>query len=372
VRFLLVCLLFLSFNASAVTVTDLYQVKVPVGDQQETSRKLGMRQAFQQVLIKISGHQDVLNNPILAAANERAENYVQGFSYQQDGFDEQIYLQAWFSKTLIIPLMKKAHAPIWGENRPLLLNWLALEVPQTSQVETDSTRDFINKVNAAAKKDVDSGKSAHLILRGQRQLVSEQVSQWQKPFEQVFSDLGLPTMWPLADLEDQTNLSVNQLWWLLSDPINLASQRYQADANLAGKLQQGEDGIWLYDGVLFHAGIKKTISVTADSPKAVLAQAAASVSYYFADQFAIKSDPMNGRLGVRISISNVKNFTAYSQVLTYLKSITGVRLVEVGQINQESVQLYLNLEGSWDKVQRIINLDDKLTTLQDKEFKWTQ
>lgn len=371
-RFLIVCLLFISFNASAVTVNDLYQVKVPVDDQQEISRKLGIRQAFHQVLIKISGHQDVITNPLLATANDNAENYVQGFSYQQDGYDEQVYLQVWFSKTLIIPLMKKAHAPIWGENRPLLLNWLAIEVPQESPLETASTTEFINKVSNAAQGASEPGNSASSILRGQRQLVSEQVLQWQKPFEQVFSDLGLPTLWPLADLEDQSNLSVNQLWWLLSDPINLASQRYQADANLAGKLQQGEEGAWLYDGILFHAGIKETISVTADSPKEALALAAANISYYFADQFAIKSDPMNGRLGVRVSISDVKNFTAYSQVLTYLKSITGVRLVEVGQVNKENIQLYLTLEGSWDKVQRIINLDDKLTTVKDKEFKWTQ
>lgn len=372
VRFLILCLFLLSFNASAVTVSDLYQVKVPVNDQQDISRKLGMEQAFEQLLVKISGHQDVLGNPILAAAKKNSESYMQGYSYQQDGFDQQIYLQAWFSKSLIIPLMKKAHAPIWGENRPLLLNWLMLELPQISDLETASTTEFIEKVNQTAVQNTDSTNSESVISRGQRQLVSEQVPQWKASFEQVFSDVGLPTLWPLADLEDQTMVSLNQLWWLISDPIEQASQRYQTDATLAGKLSQVEDGSWQYDGLLFHSGMKKTISANADSPMSALILATSDVSYYFADQFAIKPDAVDDRSGVRITVNNVKNFTDYSQVLAYLKSITGVRLIEVAQVNKDSLQLYLSLEGKWDKVQRIISLDDKLSTLQEKEFKWTR
>lgn len=371
-RFLIVCLLFLSFNAAAVTVTDLYQVKVPVDDQQQTSRQLGMRQAFQQVLIKISGHQNVLDNPTLAAASQNAEYYVQSFSYHQDGFDGQTYLETWFSKTLIIPLMKKAHAPIWGENRPLLLNWLMIEVPSSSSVEHPDTTALINKINQAAQVGANSGNQADLIRRGQRQLISGQTLHWQQAFERVFTDFGLPTLWPMVDLEDQNSLPLNKLWWLLSDPIYQASLRYQTDSTLAGKLYQDANGAWQYDGLLFHAGHKQSITAQGESPVATLTSATASVSYYFAEQFAIKSDPMNGRSGVLIAVKKINDFTDYSQVIAYLKSITGVRLVEVGQVNKDTLQLYLNLEGSWDKVQRIINLDDKLSMLQEKEFEWTR
>ena len=81
---------------------------------------------------------------------------------------------------------------------------------------------------------------------------------------------------------------------------------------------------------------------------------------------------MNGRSGIRVSVTQINDFTDYSQVLNYFKRITGVRLVEVAQVNQNTVQLFLSLEGSWDKVQRIISLDNKLSMLGDKEFEWTQ
>ena len=81
---------------------------------------------------------------------------------------------------------------------------------------------------------------------------------------------------------------------------------------------------------------------------------------------------MQGRLGLRIVVKKVNNFSDYSKVITYLQSLSGVRLVEVAQVDRDSLQLYLNLEGDWKKVQRIIQLDNKLFSLQEKEFEWAQ
>lgn len=341
-RFLVLCLCLLSFNAFAVNVPDLYRVSVAVDDQRTESRKLGVQWAFQQLLIKISGSQQVLLNPTLVAATENAERYMQGFSYQQDNLDDQIYLQAWFSKALVIPLMRRANAPIWGENRPLILNWLALEP-------------------VAAENNMS---------RGERLLISEQVPEWQTHLERAFSDRGLPILWPIADLEDQSNLPLNRLWWLSPETIGQASQRYQTDAILAGKLHQIAQGRWQYKGLLFHAQQQKSVITEAESPITALTLASAEAGNYFANLFAIKSDPMNGRLGIRVLVKKVKNFTDYSQVLAYLKSITGVRLVEVAEVDKDNLQLYLSLEGDWAKVQRIIQLDNKLSILQEKEFEW--
>ena len=68
----------------------------------------------------------------------------------------------------------------------------------------------------------------------------------------------------------------------------------------------------------------------------------------------------------------MKDFTDYSQVLSYLNNITGVRSIEVAQVDRDNLELYLNLEGDWAKVQRIIRLDKKLTSVQEKEFEWAQ
>lgn len=362
VRLLVLCLCLLSFNAFAVNVSDLYRVSVAVDDQSEESRKLGVQWAFQQLLIKISGYQNVLENPTLVEASQNALRYMQGFSYHQDDADDQIYLQAWFSKALLIPLMRRAHAPIWGENRPLLLNWLVVE-PSGSVADSHAVI-FESTVNTK-----DSNRGAN---KDGRLLVSEQTRKLKARLEGAFSERGLPVLWPMDDLEDQLALPLNQLWWLLSEPIIEASMRYQADAVLAGKLNQSAEGVWQYEGILFRGEQRLPIAAEGDSPLAALTNVSTEVGRFFADQFAIKSDPMNGRSGIRILVKKVNDFSDYSKVLAYLQSISGVGLVEVAQVDGDNLQLYLNLEGDWDKVQRIIRLDNKLSSLQEKEFEWAR
>jgi hypothetical protein len=367
VRFFVLCLCLLSFNAFAVNVSDLYRISVAVDDQSEASRKLGVQWAFQQLLIKVSGYQEVLENPSLVAASKNAERYMQGFSYHQDSVDDQTYLQAWFSKALLVPLMRRAEAPIWGENRPLLLNWLAVE----SSVVSAGT-DAEPEASIVFESDATSSTLDNVGIDAGRLLISEQVPEWQTRLGRAFAERGLPILWPINDLEDQTTLPLDQLWWLVSESIEQASVRYQADAVLAGKLNQSAEGIWQYEGILIRGDQRLAILTEGDSPLAALTNVSTEVGRFFADQFAIKSDPMNGRSGIRVVVKKIKDFSDYSKVIAYLQSISGVRLVEVAQVDRDNLQLYLNLEGDWDKVQRIIRLDNKLSSLQEKEFEWAQ
>ncbi|MGK0249089.1 MAG: hypothetical protein ACI910_001824, partial [Oleispira sp.] len=214
--------------------------------------------------------------------------------------------------------------------------------------------------------------SGNRVNSGGRLLISEQSLEWQTRLGRAFSERGLPILWPINDLEDQSALPLNQLWWLISDAIAEASVRYQVDAVLAGKLNQSAEGIWQYEGILMQGDQNLSILTEGDSPLAALINVSTEVGKFFADQFAIQSDPMNGRSGIRIRVKKVKDFSDYSKVLAYFESISGVRLVEVVQVDRDNLQLYLNLEGSWDKVKRIIQLDNKLFSLQEKEFEWSQ
>ena len=211
-RFFVLCLCLFSFNSYAVKVSDLYRVSVAVDDQSVESRKLGVQWAFQQLLVKVSGNKGIIENPTLVAASLDAQRYMQGFSYQTDLVDDQIYLQAWFSKALVVPLLKRAEAPIWGENRALILNWLAVEPPSKQ------------------------GGSEERIV------VSQSTPEWQGRFSRIFAERGLPVLWPTADLEDSSALPIAQLWWLMPDAIKQASLRYQTDAVLAGRLNQSVKG----------------------------------------------------------------------------------------------------------------------------------
>lgn len=345
-RFIVLCLFLLtsllSVNTYAVKVSDLYRVSVAVDDQSAESRKQGVQLAFQQLLVKVSGSPNILEKPTLVAANLEADRYMQGFSYETDLVDDQLYLKAWFSKALIVPLLKRADAPVWGEDRPLILSWLAVEPP--------------------AKK----GRASDRIV------VSQSVPEWQGRFNRIFSEQGLPLLWPTADLEDNSALSIEQLWWLMPDAIKQASLRYQTDAILAGRLNQSSGGLWQYEGILFNGEQTLPLLISAETPQEALTAVSSQVGQYFADRFAIKPSSTDNRAGIRVVISQVNDFTDYSQVLSYLHNITGVRNVEVAQVDRGNLELYLSLEGDWAKVQRSISLDNKLVLLQEKEFEWTR
>lgn len=342
VRLLVLCLCLLSFNSYAVKVSDLYRVSVAVDDQSAKSREQGVRWAFQQLLVKVSGDSRILSNATLIAASTDAQRYMQGFSYKTDFVDDQIYLQTWFSKALVVPLLKRAGAPIWGESRPLLLNWLAIEpVDNVGNIE-------------------------------ERLLVSDSSPQWHGRFTRVFAERGLPVLWPTADLEDSLALPLEQLWWLMPDSIKQSSLRYQTDAVLAGRLNQSTAGIWQYEGILFSGDESLSLRTTGEAPQEALTAVATKVSEYFAEQFAIKPGNADNRQGIRIVVTKVNDFTAYSQVISYLHNITGVRRVEVSQVDRDHLELYLSLEGDWAKVQRIISLGKKLISIQEKEFEWAQ
>jgi len=338
VRFLFIfmaCLI--AMNASAVRVSDLYKVSIAVEDQSQESREQGIQLAFQQLLIKISGYQSVLENEQLIAASVAAQQFMQGYSYQQDEVDEQTYLQVWFSKALVLPLMRKAEAPIWGDNRPSILNWLAIEQ------ETE------------------------------RLLISEQAPEWQTRFERAYGERGLPVLWPINDLDDQAALPIEQLWWLFPEAIRSASERYQADVIMAGRLSElPEQGGWQYEGLLFNGETSSDLIFIAETPEGALNLASGQVAKILADQFAIKSTALDTRAGLRIKVNSVGSFAAYADMLAYLERIPGVKSIEVAQISGQSVDLYLHLRGDWAKVQRNIELDKRLHPVQEKEFNWVR
>jgi hypothetical protein len=67
----------LSLSSHGVVVENLYTAEVLVPDKGAQALSLGAREALSQVLVKISGSTDVLQNPELASALQRSRSLVQ-------------------------------------------------------------------------------------------------------------------------------------------------------------------------------------------------------------------------------------------------------------------------------------------------------
>ncbi len=74
-------LLFMTTCALAVKIDSLYKGTVPVTTEATAQRTEATRQALEQVMIKVSGNAQILNNPKLKSNLNAADTLIQQFSY---------------------------------------------------------------------------------------------------------------------------------------------------------------------------------------------------------------------------------------------------------------------------------------------------
>ena len=77
---LLVLLLGVAQKLSAVTLENLYLAEVVSVSQSDVQRRKDATEGLQQVLIRVSGRSDILQNPVILAALQTPEEYYSEFS----------------------------------------------------------------------------------------------------------------------------------------------------------------------------------------------------------------------------------------------------------------------------------------------------
>lgn len=307
--------------AQAVTVSDLYQVSVMVQDQTENSRNQGLQQALQQVLVKVSGSRDSVQ--LLQQASPSPQQLVESFSYRRDPVDDALLLQVQFASNLIDQLLIDAGQPVWGQTRPLLLVWQAVEEGPL------------------------------------RMLLGQDVSLWRVQADRAMHERGLPVLWPTLDLEDEIALPVEAVWGSFRDRIIDASQRYRHDAILAGRLAAAGNGQWRYDGQLWHQQQWLPISVVANDAGAAMQGVADQVARYFAARYAVRRQVQTSG-GFSLVVDGVASFADYQMLLRYLKANVAIDEVQVLAANGPQLQLELQLAAPWPQVWGVLSLDKRL------------
>ncbi|MAD46478.1 MAG: hypothetical protein CMH98_15860 [Oceanospirillaceae bacterium] len=327
----LVMLLCLSMLGHAVTVSDLYSVSVPVEDQTMSSRQAATQMAMKLVVVKVSGiSASTAREPVQQAVNA-ADRYVKSFRFNRDD-DNNLYLKVVFAPNLIDKLLTDAHLPVWGKSRPLVLLWAGVEDDQ------------------------------------QRRRVSADTPDWYRLFDQALAERGIPVLWPSLDLEDDAALPLERLWGLFRSDIDKASQRYRADAVLAGRMSPTLNGEWRYSGFFEHNGEVQDISARAETADVVLRQVAEQIAASMSSQYAVINDGTTA--GHEIRISGVKSFRAYHDLLAYLQANVAVNNVRVRAVHQNDLVLDLDLSADWSQVWATLSLDNRLLLSAQGDYIW--
>ncbi len=318
-RFLvMIALLALALPATAGVVEELYDAEAPYDGQ---DRRAAFSEALAQVVVRVTGDRASVREPGVVELLARPDGYVQQFRPGATG--DTLWVS--FDGQAVTNALRAAGQPVWGEERPSTLLWLAIDQGSGRRGVLGADPDQDDAVMAALRQRVEETATAR----------------------------GLPLVLPLLDAQDRGALSFADLWGGFDEDIESASRRYGTDAVLAGRisLAEADRGRWtLYSGsapMRWVADAEDSIQRTAD---------------HYAGIFAVSTAGAPSR-SILVRVHGVEDVAGYARVLAHLESLTVVQDVAVDRLEEDRVTLALAMAGSPASLDQALALGNVLRPL---------
>ena len=354
---LLVLLLVVAQKLDAVTLENLYQAEVLSESQSDAQRRIDASEGLSQVLMRVSGRSDILQNPVIVAALKTPEQYYSEFSYArveavndaaaalpQPGLDPlsaetpRQVMRIRFAPSLIAKILREADLPVWGSNRPSVLSWMA--------IDDESGRQVLGEANP---------------------------SLFAKTLNQAARARGVPLLLPLWDLEDSRGVSSSEIWGRFLGRIEAASKRYSPDKILVFRAESEFSNQWRGDWSLGEGGQWRSGTVYGESQAQLATALVGVLASVLSEQYAVTST----RSEVRLTVEGITEIQDYAEVSRYLEGLTQVMSVQPVRILTDMVEFKLRSEGEVQQIIDVIALDRKLSLLRLDEssstlwYRWT-
>ncbi|MGL5334981.1 MAG: DUF2066 domain-containing protein [Enterovibrio sp.] len=166
---------------------DLYQVSVNLADTKGALEQQAKPQAFQEVLVRVSGNKKIVDDPQVAKILANPAAYINDLSVAQElGGRVAIFN---FDEKKIQTLLSQLKAHYWPLPRQEVLFWL-INAQDKSMLWEESAADAVKLLKKAGVKR------------------------------------GLPVVLPLGDIDDLTAISERDVWDNFNPIIGKASARY--------------------------------------------------------------------------------------------------------------------------------------------------
>lgn len=326
---LLVILGFFTIPGRAVEVTDLYETEVAVSGQGRTERHQAVRMALAEVLIKLSGNEQVALLPGIPELLGRSLQYLQQYRYRTEAAgsgalqtgEAQQWLWLRFNQAGLDKALHDINVPIWGRTRPSTLLWLAVEQRgQRSLFGGSDESELLDSIASQAKRR------------------------------------GIPLLLPLLDLEDQQRITASDVWINFQDNILNASARYPGEAILVGRLLDLGDGRWQGRWSLNLGGQLHHWSHTGLLDTA-LAYGIEGTASTLAARFVRVPDSKPGEL--RILVRDIRNLADFARSERYLRALNGVTKVHAGQIDGDRILFAIKTRGDRQALLEAVRLSSR-------------
>lgn len=319
----------------AIKVLGLYQATVAVNNESAASRNPALKKALIQVLVKLTGDRNIEKTENISALTANPERFVQQFRYTQSIDDEsqnspstKLWVQ--FDETALNGALRNYGLSIWGKERPAILVWLAHE------------------------------------NTGTRRIVSfEESPEYLTMLDNRASYRGISLLFPLLDLEDSAQMNVSDVWAGFKEPILNASERYQSDIVLTGKLIQLLPTLWETQWTAYSGSEIMTWNSQGDLPEIVLEEGVDGLADRLASRYAnIGSTRVEA---IELVVSDINNLDGYAKALSYLQSLQSVTTVKVKRVTANEVMFELISHGGLSVIEQSIMLGKTLELVSNNE-----
>lgn len=314
---LLLCALVLP--AQARVVPDLYEVVEAVPSRGATDRAAASSRGLARVFVRVTGDAAIGSNPQLQPVLAQAQQHVQGYRYASE--DNQLYLHLSFDPQAVSDQVHKLGLPMWPNNRPDTLVWMAVDTLQ-------------------------GGRSA--LSEGQR-------PELYAALEAMAMERGLPVDFPVMDPNDQRNMPLGNLWALDEQAAERAGVRYRPDATLLGRLLEASGQRWQASWLLIHGGRSYAFDASGSSLEEVALRGIDEAADLLAQRYAVRPDGDSGQLSaVIVELSGVDSFADYTQASAYLQGLAQVSSANLLFVDSDRMRFALSTSA------RLQNLRDAL------------
>jgi len=299
-RTLLICVLTYACHALAAEVTGLFETQVIAGSQSSEDRNSAMQTALSIVLHRVAAGHDIAKDPSVRAALADAPRYVKQYQYAlveslwpaSAGARSARTMRVLFDEPALINLLKSSNLKVWGETRPETLLWLV--------VEENSQRLFFKP---------------------------ETMPELDLAFKSLAKQQGLPLLYPLMDIDEQRQLSVQDVLSAYPQHLLSASERYGVVSILAGRVVKDKN-CWQSDWAFYFDQRVEQWTHDCGSLNEVILMGLQGVYGKLSNYYAVKPFTVVEKKKVTLKISGILTSDDRDRVLRYLKSLTMVTSVD--------------------------------------------
>lgn len=307
----------------ADTAPVLGEAEVSVASRDRPERMEGFNRALAQVVVRLTGRRDMLDDSRVLALLEQAPRHVQQYRYL-DGPDEATSL-LWvrFDVGAVERHLLEAGLPVWSGDRPALLVWLGVQDRQERRLVSSA--------------DDHPARSA---------------------LERTARERGLPLLFPLMDLEDQGRVTLADVMGGFHEPVMGASRRYGPGGVLVARVQPSGSR-WLARMQLYAGEESAQWQSEGEDQDAAIASVMHQAADHLGRRLAVAGLQVE-RGGVMVSVGGVDSLADYLRVVNYLGDMAVVSRLRPHGLTPDRALFLVQVRGGVRDLERAALLGSTL------------